>query len=246
MARRVGRRLQGTTVARVRNKDGLVAIADVIACITRQTADAARRVWARLLKTHPNLAGVCTRAQFPLKGRGRPRLTPATDAAGIVQLAMVLPGKAAVEVRRTLNNVQLCQRFGLSFTETAVDATGSGLLDAAEYLRLYGHTDEQIASMAGEFGRWLKLRWSNEGGGANMTSLQSFGGEMREILMYSRQKDREFLAAAYGAFKQRPLFQRVCPVDQAMRDRALGDLQGSRGMKPTCRPSRAGPARAIE
>ena len=79
-----------------------------------------------------------------------------------------------------------------------------------------------------------------------MTSLQSFGGEMREILMYSRQKDREFLAAAYEAFKQRPLFQRVCPVDQAMRDRALGDLQGSRGMKPTCRPSRAGPARAIE
>jgi hypothetical protein len=125
----------------------------------------------------------------------------------------------------------------------AVDATmlppgkspNSGL-DAAEYLRLHGHTEQQIACLAGELGKWFKVRRISEGRDAG-TSTQGFGPAEREIYMYDRQEDREFLASAFKAFQQRPLYQRVCPTDEGMRNRALQDLQGSRGM--SARPPRS-------
>ena len=62
-------------------------------------------------------------------------------------------------------------------------------------------------------------------------AIQDHGREEREVYLYSRQQDRELLASAYEAFKQRPLFQRVCPDDEGMQQRATQDLQGSRGMR---------------
>ena len=105
-----------------------------------------------------------------------------------------------------------------------------GSLDAAQYLTLRGHTEQQIARLAGEFGKWLKARRISEGGSAGPTATQDHGREEREVYLYSRQQDRELLASAYEAFKQRPLFQRVCPGDRGMQQRAVKDLHGSRGM----------------
>ena len=63
------------------------------------------------------------------------------------------------------------------------------------------------------------------------TSAQDFGPAEREIYMYDRVEDREFLASAFKAFQERPLYKRVCPTDEGMESRALQDLQGSRGMR---------------
>ena len=84
--------------------------------------------------------------------------------------------------------------------------------------------------MAGEFGKCLQARRISEGGSAGPTATQDHGRQEREVHLYSRQQDRELLASAYEAFKQRPLFQRVCPDDRGMQQRAVKDLQGSRGM----------------
>ena len=105
-------------------------------------------------------------------------------------------------------------------------------LDAAEYLRLHGHTEHQIACLAGELGKWFKLRRISEGRDTS-TSTQDFGParEEREIYIYDRLEDRDFLASAFKAFQERPLYKRVCPTDEGMQSRALQDLQGSRGMR---------------
>lgn len=309
---------------RVRVKDGLASICDVIAAVTGQSAEASRKLWARLLEAHPTLADICTSVQFPMNGPGRPHATPATDAKGIVQIVMVLPGNVAADYRRRMSDVivrymggdpslvdeiyanrqaqmQLAaddpenpmRMFGeaveenedcellnakvaLTRAETARllaerkvhtlqglvvahqfrDRLSTGLrekydaaviaavedavlppgkaagdfMDAAEYLRVRGHTDEQIGRMAGEFGKLLKLRLSNEGLESDFTNTQHFGGDEREVLLYNRQDHRQLLDSAYEAFKQRPLFQRVCPTDSAMQQRALQDVQAGRGM----------------
>jgi hypothetical protein len=142
---------------------------------------------------------------------------------------------------------QMCSQLGFGFqtngkyesmARAAVDAamlppgeSRDGSLDAAQYLTLRGHTEQQIARLAGEFGKWLKLRRLSEGGSLGPTATQDHGSEEREVYLYSRQQDRELLASAYEAFKQRPLFQRVCPDDEGMQQRAAKDLQGSRGMR---------------
>ena len=321
-----------SALRRIRIKDGWLSIYDVIGWITGLRSKACQTIWTRTLQAHPTMAEICTPMVFPLKGPGRPgQATPATDARGIVQVVMVLPGKAADGFRRTMSDIlvryaggdpslveeiyanrrmqqdlaaadpdhpmrvfgsevetlddhdfrqlvdaktahiraetkkleqesklltlqgialaqQVSAHMGFGFetnakylamVRAAVDAAmlppgkspGSGL-DAAEYLRLQGHTERQIACLAGELGKWFKLRRISEGRDTS-TSTQGFGpaGEEREIYMYDRMEDREFLASAFKAFQERPLYQRVCPTDEGMARRALQDLQGSRGMR---------------
>ena len=327
------RALQG-----IRKGNGLVAVYDVMRWITGQDLPACRRCWCRLLENYPNMAAICLSIKFAPRGRGRPAATPAADAAGIVQIIMVLPGRAADKFRQAASSVivrylggdpglvqeiwanrryqeelaasqpehparvfgeaveaeglagaatelqwqeqqlieaqialtraqakkadqetklvtlqcvalaqQMCSQLGFGFqtngkyeslARAAVDAamlppgeSRDGSLDAAHYLTLRGHTEQQIARFAGEFGKWLKLRRLSEGGSLGPTATQDHGSEEREVYLYSRQQDRELLASAYEAFKQRPLFQRVCPDDEGMQQRATQDLQGSRGMR---------------
>ena len=326
------RALQG-----IRKGNGLVSVYDVMRWVTGQPLNFCRATWQRILEFHPNMAGFCSSIKFAPKGRGRPGETPATDAAGIVQIIMVLPGRAADKFRQAASGVivrylggdpglvqeiwanrryqeelaasqpehparvfgeaveaegleagastqwqeqqlieaqialtraqakkadqetklvalqcialaeQMCCKLGFGFqtngkyesmARAAVDAamlppgeSRDGSLDAAQYLTLRGHTEQQIARLAGEFGKWLKLRRLSEGGSLGPTATQDHGSEEREVYLYSRQQDRELLASAYEAFKQRPLFQRVCPDDEGMQQRAAKDLQGSRGMR---------------
>ena len=315
-----------TALHRVRVKDGQIAICDVISTITGQTADASRRIWSRTLDAHPTLSEICGTTRFPLVGPGRPRETPTTDAKGIVQILMVLPGRTAAGHRQAMSEVivrylggdpslvdeiyanrqaqlelaaadpenpmrifgeavenddlearqlvekdstmsrierkkadqdvkfarlqrlekigQTIARYGPGMQgkfEQAMKAAiedmllppgedSSNLIDAADWLRIQGHSELEVSRLAGEFGKLLKLRRRNEGGGANFTSSQTFGPDDREVLLYNRVKDREFLASAYEAFKQRPLYQRVCPTNTELLQRALQDVQNGRGM----------------
>jgi hypothetical protein len=116
-----------------------------------------------------------------------------------------------------------------------------GMLDAAQYLRLQGHSDKEVACMAGELGKWLKLRRLQECGEEAPTTTQDWGPEEREVHLYHRERDRVFLATSYAAFKERPLFARVCPPDTALQQRTQTALEGSRGMprQPGARGQRA-------
>ena len=110
-----------------------------------------------------------------------------------------------------------------------------GMLDAAQYLhQVQGHNEEEVGRLAGEFGKWLKQRRLQERGEVAPTTTQDWGPEEREVHLYHREKDRVFLAASYTAFKERPLFARVCLPDLALQQRTRAALEGSRGMpKPT-------------
>jgi hypothetical protein len=119
--------------------------------------------------------------------------------------------------------------------------SADGMLDAAQYLRLQGHSDKEVACMAGELGKWLKLRRLQECGEEAPTTTQDWGPEEREVHLYHRERDRVFLATSYAAFKERPLFARVCPPDTALQQRTQTALKGSRGMprQPVARGRRA-------
>ena len=53
----------------VRKKDGQVAVVDVLRLVTGQSQDACRKVWHRLLETHPELKAICLELLFKEKGR---------------------------------------------------------------------------------------------------------------------------------------------------------------------------------
>jgi hypothetical protein len=108
-------------------------------------------------------------------------------------------------------------------------------LDAAQYLRMQGHRPREIACMAGEFGKALKLARLRLRGEVAPTTTQDWGQEEREIYQYSRQEDREFLAAVYEEFKQRPLYQRVVRATPALQRQVHLALANTRGM-PRSRP----------
>jgi hypothetical protein len=84
--------------------------------------------------------------------------------------------------------------------------------------------------MAGEFGKALKLARLRLRGAAAPTTTQDWGPEEREIYQYSRQEDREFLAAVYAEFTQRPLYQRVVRGTPALQQQVHLALANTRGM----------------
>ena len=108
--------------------------------------------------------------------------------------------------------------------------TPDGMLDAAEYLRLQGHSVKEVACLAGELGKWWKFFKLQETGEVALTTTQDWAPDEREVHLYHMEKDRLFLAASYAAFKQRPLFARVCPPNTALEQRAMAALEGNRGM----------------
>jgi hypothetical protein len=140
--------------------------------------------------------------------------------------------------------LQLCEQQGFTMNpryeglaREAVNAallppgqSPNGTLDAAQYLEMRGHTPAQIACMAGEFGKALKLARVTLRGQVAPTTTQDWGPEEREIYQYRRQEDREFLAAVYTEFTQRPLYQRVAQATPALQQQVHLALEGTRGM----------------
>ena len=73
---------------------------DVIRAVTGQGAAACRRTWHRLADNHPELLELCELFKFKSAGRGSNNETVVTDARGIVQIMMLLPGQAAAAFRK--------------------------------------------------------------------------------------------------------------------------------------------------
>jgi hypothetical protein len=127
-----------------------VSVYDVIGVITGQSSNACRVIYSRLVSNHPEVATIC--CDFKFSGRGQQPI-PVCDARSIVELVMILPGRAATAMRRQaarvlvrflggdMSMVEEIARNRLTQEELAED-------DPNHPLRLFGATVEHEESEA--------------------------------------------------------------------------------------------------
>ena len=80
-------------------------------------------------------------------------------------------------------------------------------IDAARILQERAYTDPQIARLAGEFGKDLKLAKAREG--ARQSGEQQFGECQKRVGLYHRINDAQLIEDVLAAFGRRELHQRV-------------------------------------
>lgn len=80
-----------------------VSVYDLIDAVTEQP-DAGRKTFFRLKNEYPNVGAFCPNYKFP--GRGQ-RLTPVTNARGVVTIINLLPGRAAAVFRSASADVMV-------------------------------------------------------------------------------------------------------------------------------------------
>ena len=74
-----------------------ISVIDVLQAVTCYSDDQSRALYRKLVEAYPEIGASCTMFKFP--GR-RQRDTVVTDAEGIAYIIMILPGKAASNVRQ--------------------------------------------------------------------------------------------------------------------------------------------------
>ena len=79
-----------------------VSIYDVIQTVTGQTPSNCKHTWDRLVVAYPDVS--TGRSNFKFAGRGQ-KETPVTDARGITEVLMLLPGRAAASFRKEAASV---------------------------------------------------------------------------------------------------------------------------------------------
>ena len=92
--------LLGREIARIRITDQTppkVSVIDVVQAVTGKDARHAAEDVRSLCSSYPEVDGIFVLFRFPGQGQ---RDTPVTDAKGIVEVAMLLPGQQAARVRR--------------------------------------------------------------------------------------------------------------------------------------------------
>jgi hypothetical protein len=253
----------------------------VLGAVTGYTPNNCVNLWQRLSDQFPEVTTLSSNFKFP--GRGQ-RDTPVTDAEGITQIIMLLPGRAAAIARQSAASVvvrylggdtSLVQEimanrnmqaqlepdhpasiFGQSVRQgptlyeiemarnarmqalsaaynlaQAIDSTSQGRLrveaqraiddvllpqgetmdqyvDAATILRERAYTEDQIARMAGELGKDLKMVADSEGRAAQ-SNEQDFCLERHQVGLYHRVRDASLIEDVLTSFKDRPLYARV-------------------------------------
>ena len=91
-------------LSKIRKVGNIVSIYDVICAVTGQSLATCRSTWKRLIEMHPECVAFCHAYNFTKRGRGS-HVAPGTDAEGITQIFMVLPGSAAAELRKNCAKV---------------------------------------------------------------------------------------------------------------------------------------------
>ncbi len=122
-----------------------------------------------------------------------------------------------VEAQRAIDDVLLPQ-----------GETTEQYVDAAAILRERAFTEEQIARLAPELGKDLKLVCIAEGREAQ-GSEQHFGRDRHQVGLYHRTRDASLIEDVMASFRQRPLFARVIagqPDPIASRRQALLSVHG--------------------
>jgi hypothetical protein len=101
-------------------------------------------------------------------------------------------------------------------------------VDAATILSERAYTGEQIARLAGELGKDLKMVSDNEGRSAQGNE-QEFGTERHQVGLYHRVRDAGLIEDVLVSFKNRSLYSRVMagePDPVATRRQNLLSRQG--------------------
>ena len=296
--------LDEETVQRVRKtaeSPPRVSVYDVLGAITGYAQGERYNLFQRLCEQFPEVNTICTYFKFP--GRGQ-RETPVTDAEGITQIIMLLPGRAAAVARQSAANVVVrylggdvslvreimanrnmqaqlepdhpASIFGQSVRlgptpyeiemvrnarmqalsaafqlAQAIDSTSQARLrveaqraidnvllpqgetldqyiDAAAILRERAYTEDQIARMAGELGKDLKMVSDSEGRAAQ-SNEQDFLVDRHQVGLYHRVRDASLIEDVLASFKRRPLYSRVMADESdpiASRRQNLLSLRG--------------------
>ena len=100
--------------------------------------------------------------------------------------------------------------------------------DAATILRERAHTEAQIARLAGELGKDLKMVADNEER-VGPSHERDFLTERHQVGLYHRVKDASLIEDVLASFRLRPLYARVMagePDPTANRRQTLLDLRG--------------------
>ena len=110
------------------------------------------------------------------------------------------------------------------------------MIDAAEYLRRRGHTEDEINHIAGECGKALKTAWEQTHGVDVVTNAAEFGPALSNVRKYHAQEDAVFLDEVYNVFKaKRALYRTICAGHEEARAQTAGQmsaaLQNARGFK---------------
>ena len=132
------------TVAKIRKTaedPPRVAVYDALQLITGCSAQNCGIVYQRLSDAFPEVLTNISNFKFP--GRGQ-RDTPVVDAHGIVEIIMVLPGRAAARVRRAAADVMVRYLGGDPglVEEIAANRLRQQELDEDDPARLFGQTVE--------------------------------------------------------------------------------------------------------
>ena len=139
--------LNDGTVGRIRKTvedPPRVSVIDTVALITGHTPTVCSHTLQRLKEAYPQVGSDWSNFRFT--GRGQ-RDTPVADARGIVELIMVLPGRAAAQVRKAAADVMVRYLGGdpSLVAEVAANRLRQEDMDADDPARLFGQTVESEA-----------------------------------------------------------------------------------------------------
>ena len=121
-----------------------ISVIDVIRAVTGLNSGNASCVFQRLIDNFPEVGTDC--AHFKFSGQGQ-RETPVTDARGIVEIIMLLPGRAATSVRKQAASILVRYLGGdLSLVdEIAENRLAQESLPDDHPMRIFGETVESEA-----------------------------------------------------------------------------------------------------
>ena len=121
-----------------------VSVYDVLQVVTGCPAYNCNTRWKRLQESFPEVS--TSSANFKFSGKGQVA-TPVTDAKGIVEIIMVLPGRTAARVRKAAADVMVRYLGGdLSLVEeVAANRLRQEDMEEDEPARLFGQTVESEA-----------------------------------------------------------------------------------------------------
>ena len=122
-----------------------VSVYDVLQLVTGCPAYSCSTRWQRLKDSFPDVSTPC--ANFKFSGRGQVP-TPVTDVRGIVEIIMVLPGRAAADVRKQAADTLVRYLGGdpSLVEEVAANRLTQEEMDADDPARIFGQTVESEAT----------------------------------------------------------------------------------------------------
>ena len=122
-----------------------VAVYDVLQLVTGCSANNCSNVYQRLSESYSEALTGCSSFRFP--GRGQWKETPVAEVRTIVEIIMVLPGRAAARVRKAAADVMVRYLGGdpSLVQEVAANRLRQEELDDDDPARLFGQTVESEA-----------------------------------------------------------------------------------------------------